>query len=107
MSSRHLRIEEAERVRHLDYADSSFPLLLHDLIAEHLHSRPMHLWPEMVFGVVAVVEPCPVIELAVGAHSPCNRLVGIATIMAVIAVEIRKAVAEIPKWQKETDVVPV
>jgi hypothetical protein len=57
--------------------------------------------------MIAVVEPCPVIELAVGAHAPGNRLVRIATVMAVIAVEIRKAMAEIPKWQEETDVVPV
>jgi hypothetical protein len=48
----------------------------------------MHLWPEVMFCVVAVVEPCPVINLAVGAHAPGDRLIRIATVMAVIAVQI-------------------
>jgi hypothetical protein len=67
----------------------------------------MDLWPEMVFRVVPVVEPRPVIELAVCAYAPCNRLIGIAPVMPVVAVQIREAVAKIPKRQKETDVMPV
>ena len=61
----------------------------------------------MMFGMVAIVEPRPVIELAVGAHTPGNRLVGIASIMPIVAVQIREAVAKIPKRQKETDIMPV
>src|SRR6266700_6578379 len=67
----------------------------------------MHLRPEMMFGMEAIVEPRPVIELAIGAHAPGNRFVGIAPVMPIVAVQIREAVAKIPKWQKETDVMPV
>ena len=41
-------------MRHLDHAHASLALLLHDLITERLHSSPMHLWPEMVLGVILV-----------------------------------------------------
>src|SRR5262249_37906158 len=58
-------------------------------------------------GMVAVVKPGPVIQFSVSTHAPGNRLVGIAAVMPVIAVEIREAMAEIPKRQKETDVMPV
>ena len=102
-----MRVKKAERVRALDYAHSSLALLLDDLIAQHLHSRPMHFWTEMMFGVVAVVKPRPIIELPVGAHPPGYRFFWVAAIMPVITVQIRKAVAEIPKRQKETDVMPV
>ena len=57
--------------------------------------------------MVAVVEPTPVIELPIGTHAPCDRLVRFAAVMAVITVQIREAVAEIPKRQKKTDVMPV
>ena len=67
----------------------------------------MHLWPEMMFGMVAIVEPRPVIELAIGAHAPGNRLVGIAPVMPIVAIQIREAVTKIPKGKKETDVMPV
>src|SRR6476660_8037820 len=107
ISSRQIRVKETERVRHLDNTHSSHALLLDDLIAKRLHPSPMHLGPEMMFGMVAIVEPCPVIELAVGAHTPCNRLIGITAVMPIVAIQIRKAVAKIPKRQKETDVMPV
>ena len=67
----------------------------------------MDLWPEMMFCVVAVVEPGQVIELAVRAHAPRNRLVRIAAVMPIVAIQIRQAVAKVPEWQKETDVMPV
>src|SRR6266513_4668838 len=101
-----MRIQKPECVRHLDHAHSSLALLLNDLIAQRLHSRPMHLWPEMMFCVITVEEPRPVIELAVGADAPCNWFVWIAAVVAIVAVQIREAVAEIPKRQKETDVMP-
>src|SRR5262245_1375280 len=107
ISRRKMRIEKTKRVRHLNNTHSCFALLLDDLIAERLHSRPMHFWPEMMFCVVSVVEPRRVIELHVGAHAPGNRLIGIAPVMPVIPVQIREAVAKIPKRQKETDVMPV
>src|SRR6187401_2841626 len=100
-------LQKTERVRHLDNTHSSPALLLDNLIAERLHSSPMHLRPEMMFCMVAVVEPCPVVELAIGAHAPCDRFVRVATVMPVVAVQIGKAVAKIPKRKKETDVMPV
>ncbi len=102
-----MRIQKAECVRHLDHAHPSLALLLNDLITQRLHSRPMHLRPEMMFGMEAIVEPRPVIELAIGAHAPGNRFVGIAPVMPIVAVQIREAVAKIPKRKKETDVMPV
>src|SRR6516225_9261451 len=97
VSSRQIRVEKPERVRHLDNTRTRFALLLNDLIAKRLHPCPMHLWAEMMFGVVTVVEPRPVIELAVGAYTPGNRLVWIATVVPIVTVQIREAVAKIPK----------
>jgi len=57
--------------------------------------------------MVTIVEPRPVIELFVGAYTPGNRLVWVATVVPVVTVQIREAVAKIPKRQKETDVMPV
>jgi hypothetical protein len=57
----------------------------------------------MVLGVVAVIEPKPVVELVVAAHSPGDGLVGIAAVVEVIAIEIGEAVAEIIKRQEEDD----
>src|SRR5215472_10196691 len=102
-----MRIQKAQCVRHSDHPHSSFALLLNNLIAQRLHPSPMHLWPEMVFSVVTVVEPRPVIELAVRAHAPGNRFIGIAPVMSVVTVQVREAMAEVPKWKKETDVMPV
>jgi hypothetical protein len=94
-------------VRHSDNTHPGFALLLDDLIAKRLHPGPMHLWAEMVLRVKSVVEPRPVIKLAVGAHTPGNRLVWIAAVVPVITVQIREAVSKIPKRKKETDVMPV
>src|SRR5947207_15794662 len=102
-----MRVEKTERVRHVDDAHSSLTLLFDDLIAKGLHSRPMHFWTEMMFCVVAIVKPGPVIDLAIGAHTPGNRLVGIASVMPIVAVQIREAVTKIPKRQEKTDVMPV
>ena len=108
ISSRQIGVEKTESVRDLDNTHSSPALLFDDLIAKRLHSRPMHLWAEMMLRVKSVVEPRPVIELAVGAHTPGNGLVGIASIMPIVAVEITKAVAEVPERQEiKNDVAPV
>src|SRR5205809_4990391 len=80
-----IRVKKAERVRWLDHTHSSSALLFDDLIAEGLYSGPMHLRPEMMFGVIAVKEPGPVVKLAVGAHAPRNRLVWIAPVMPIVA----------------------
>src|SRR5437773_8211956 len=107
LGSRHITLKKAESVRHLDDPHSGGALLLDNLIAKRLHPYPMHLWPEMMLRVVTVEEPSPVVEFVVGAHSPRNRLVGVAAVMPIVTIQIREAVAKVPKRQKETDVMPV
>ena len=88
MGGRQISVEKAECVWWLDYANTRGTLLIDYLVTQGLHPCPVNFRPEMMFCVEAVVEPGPVIELAVRAHAPGNRLVGIATVMAVIAVQI-------------------
>ena len=104
---RQIRIKKAERVRYLDYPHSSRALLLDNPVTKGLHPRPMDLRPEMMFCVVPVKEPDPVIELVITAHSPRNWLVGITAVMPIIAVQIRQTVPKVIERQKETDVMPV
>src|SRR2546423_3892662 len=67
---------------------------------ERFHFRPVHFRPEMMFGVIAVVEKKPVIEFAVTAHSPSDRLIGIAAIVAKITIQITETVTEIKERQE-------
>src|SRR5437870_3422838 len=105
--SRQITLKKAECVWYLDYAHANGVLLLQDLIAKGLHSRPMDFRPEMMFGVVTIIEPDPVIELVITTHPPRNRLVGIAAVMPIVPVQIRQAVPKVPKRQKKTEVTPV
>src|SRR5205823_1052446 len=107
LGRRQIRVKKAERVRRLNYAHPSSALLFENLVTKGLYSGPMHLWSEMMFGVVTVKEPGPVVELAIGAHAPRNRLVRIAPVMPIVAVQIRQAVTEVIEWQKKTDIMPV
>src|SRR5439155_9217686 len=97
---RQIGVEEAEHVRTLDGADAFLLLQIGNALAELFHLRPMHLRPEMVLGVIAVVKEKPVIDFSVAAHTPRNRLVRVRAVMTVIAVQIAEAVAEIPKRHK-------
>ena len=106
-STRQIAIEKAEGVWRSNNAHARFPLLLDDLIPKRLHPGPMDLWPKVVFGVVAVVEPDPIIKLVIAADAPGDRFIRISTVMPVIAVQVGKTVPEIPKGEKETEVVPV
>jgi hypothetical protein len=67
----------------------------------------MNFWAEMVFCVVAIEKPGPILELALTAHAPSHRLVRIAAVVAVISVKVRKAMAEVIKGQQKADVAPV
>ena len=82
-------------------------MLFHDPIAERLHSCPMHLWSEMMLRVVAVKEPEPIVKFVVTAHAPGKRFVRVAAIVAVVAVEVGKAMAKVPERHKKSDVAPV
>jgi hypothetical protein len=104
---RQIGIEETEGMRRFDDANARGALLIRDLVAEGLHSGPMDLWPEMMFGVVAIKEPDPVIELVVAAHAPGDRFIGIAAVMAVVTIQVGEAMAEIPKAAEENNVMPV
>jgi hypothetical protein len=61
----------------------------------------------MMFRVVAVVEPGPVVNLFITTHAPRDRLVRITSVMPIVSVQIREAVAQVPERQKKTDVTPV
>src|SRR5437763_5357584 len=90
---RQIGIEKAEGVRRFDDADAGGALLFDDLIAKNLHPSPMDLGPEMMFGVVTIKEPEPVVELVVTAHTPGDRLIGVSAIMEVVTVQIGEAMA--------------
>ncbi len=94
-------------MRRFDYPDSSSALLFHDPIAERLHSCPMHLRSEMMLRVIAVKEPDPIVKFIVTAHAPRKRFVRVAAIVAVVAIEVGKAMAKVPERHKKTDVAPV
>src|SRR5262249_11472775 len=67
----------------------------------------MDLRPEMMLCVVAIIEPGPVVELAVSAYTPRDRLVRITAVMPIITIQIKQAVAKVPERQNETDVIAV
>src|SRR5438270_11194457 len=104
---RQVRVQKSERMGHLDHPHPCAPLLLDNLVAERLHSGPMHFGPKMMFCVIAIIEPSPVIQFAISAHAPGDRFVGITAVMPIVAVQIRQAVTKIPKRQEKTDVVPI
>ncbi len=90
-----------------NHAHARFALLLDNLVPKRAHPGPVNLWPKVVFGVVAVVEPDPIIKLLIAANAPRDRFIRISTVMPVVAVQVGKTVPEIPKGEKETEVVPV
>src|SRR6266498_3411602 len=75
---------------------------------EFFHLCPMHFGPKMVFGMVAIVEKQPVVDFSVTAYTPGDRFIRVRSIMPIVAVEITKAVAEVPERQEiKNDVAPV
>ena len=104
---RQIGIEKTEGVRGFDDANTSGALLFNDLIAEGLHPSPMNFWPEMMFGVITVKEPKPVIKLLVTAHAPGDRFVRIRAVMEVVTVQIREAMTQVPEAREKKNVVPV
>ena len=104
---RQIRIEETECVRRLDHAHTGGVLLLYNLITKRLHAGPVNLRSKMMFRVVTVVKPGPIVELVVTAYPLGERLVRIAAIVPVIPIQVGKAVTEVVKRKKETDVAPI
>ena len=108
MTRRQIRIEKPEHVGVINNADAFLPLHLGDVLVKPFHFCPMHLRPEMMFGVISVIEENPVINFAVTAHAPRNRGVWIAAVMTEVPVKVTEAVSEVEKRQKEkNDVTPV
>src|SRR5436190_15543908 len=95
LGGRQIRVKKAERVRWLDHAHPSSALLFENLFTKGLYSGPMHFRPEMMFCMVAIVEPDPVIEFVITAHPPGDRVVGTSAIMPIVSVQIRQAVAKV------------
>ncbi len=95
-------------MRAFDDAHAFLPLRFRDARVKGFHFRPMNLRPEMMLGVISVVEENPVINLAVAAYAPRDGLIGIGAVMAEVTVEITEAMSEVPKRQIEKDdVTPV
>ena len=94
-------------MRRRDDAHPLPALLLGDLAMELVHFRPVHFGPEMMLGVVTVIEPKPVVELVITADAPGDRLVGVTPEMEVVAVEVGKTMAQIIERQEEDDEVPI
>src|SRR5437762_13406308 len=91
-----------------DCADTFLFLHLFDALMKFFHLRPMHFGPEMVLGMVTVVEKQPIVDSPVAAYTPGDRFIGICTIMPIVAVEITKAVTQIPERQEiKNDVSPI
>ena len=67
----------------------------------------MHLGSEMMLRVIAVKEPEPIVKFVVTAHAPGKRFVRVAAIVAVVAIEVGKAMTKVPEGHKKTDVAPV
>ena len=60
----------------------------------------MHFRPEMVFGMVAIIEPNQVVPFVVGTDSPRDRFVGIPAVMKKVTVQIGAAVSQVIKGEK-------
>jgi hypothetical protein len=44
----------------------------------------------MMFGVVSIIKPHPVVELVITAHAPGDRLVWVASIVTIVPVQIER-----------------
>src|SRR5437762_8024293 len=83
-----------------DRAYTFLLLQLLDTATKLFHLCPVHLWPEMVLGVITVVEKQPVINFSVAAHSPRNRLVRVRAVVPVVAVQVAKTMTKVPERQE-------
>ena len=56
-----------------------------------------------MFGVIAVVKEQPVIDLSVATHAPCDWLVGVRSVVPVIAIQVTETMAEVLIKQDKND----
>ncbi len=100
-------IEKTKRMRRFNHANAGSALLFDDHIPESLHLGPMHFGSEMMFSMITVVEPSPVVQLVVTAYSPRDRFVRISAVMPVVPIQVRETVPKVIERNQETDVVPI
>jgi hypothetical protein len=60
-----------------DYSNAGGRLLFEDLVAKGLHPSPVHLRTEMMFGVVTVKKPDPIVKLAIATYAQANGSSGL------------------------------
>ena len=106
-AGRQVGIEKPERVGRLDDPNAFPALRLSNLLMELFHLGPVQLRPEMVFGVVAVVEPKQVVPFVVRTDAPGDRLVRVAPVMKEITVQVGAAVPEVIEGQEVEPEFPV
>jgi hypothetical protein len=62
---RKVGIEESERMGRSDNSNSFSQLRLSNLLMQLFHFGPVHLGPEMMFGVVPIIKPQQIVPLGV------------------------------------------
>src|SRR5437868_14738519 len=90
-------------MRAFDGANAFLFLQLRNALAESFHFCPMHFRPEMVFGMVAVVEKESVVDFSVAAHAPGDWFVRVRAVVAIVTVQITERMAEIPERNHKED----
>src|SRR5260370_11298104 len=90
-------------MRAFDGANAFLFLQLGNALVKGFHFCPMYFRPEMVFGMVAVVEKEPVVDFSVAAHAPGDWFVRVRAVVAIVTVQITETMAEIPKRNHEED----
>src|SRR5881394_198347 len=67
----------------------------------------MYFGPEMMLGMVAIVEENPVVDLPIATHSPGDWLVRISAVVTEVSIQVAETMAQIEKGKKKQHVTPV
>src|ERR1700748_2743752 len=100
-------IEKTQRVRTSNYPDAFAPLRFENLFMKPLHLCPVQFPPEMVLGMVAVIETDQIVPFVVGADPPGDRLIWISAIVKKISVQVAAAVPKVIKGGKVDPEFPI
>src|SRR5262249_42071025 len=76
-------------------------------LMQFLHLSPVHFRPEMMLGVIPVIEPKQIVPFRVGTDSPRDRLIRIASIVEKETVQVGAALPQIIEWQEKEPKLPV
>ena len=94
-------------MRRFNDSNSFASLRVRDLVMQWFHFGPVHFRPEMMLGVIPVIEPEQIVPPRIGTDSPGDRLIRITPIMEKETVQVSAAVPKIIEWQKEEPKLPV